>query len=200
MRLLGAAIVVFVGMCVGVVLFSLVPVSVPLWFMGPLSVVLFFGLVGMVMVIFNGGTKVIPAVRESLDELRRRGLISTEVVRARRAFSVEEFEDEGPHYFLELEDRRVLYLNGKYLYDYCDDSAELRRFPTSDFEIHRHKTQGYVVEMDCRGKLLTLDMEALFNGKKTGLELPEDGEIIADKTYDQFRQEISAVIDPTEAI
>src|SRR5262245_21050528 len=38
--------------------------------------------------------------------------------KARRAFMVDEFEDEGIHYFIELEDNSILFLSGQYLYDY----------------------------------------------------------------------------------
>ena len=45
---------------------------------------------------------------------------------ASRAFAVEEFEDEGSHYFVDLTDNRVLFLSGQYLYDYepLEDAEE----------------------------------------------------------------------------
>jgi hypothetical protein len=199
MRLLAAGLFVFLGILTALLIASRFSVSAPEWLAIPLFVIVFFGLIGTALVIFNRGGKPTVGVTESVEELRRRGLISTEVIEARRAFSVEQYEDEGPHCFFELKDGRVLYLSGQYLYDYCDDEAGNRHFPSSEFEIHRHKTQGYVVKIVARGVALPLDLNGIFNDKASGLEFPEDGEIVADKTYDQFKQEIRAVIDPIEA-
>jgi hypothetical protein len=62
---------------------------------------------------------------EQLAELQVKGLLLSESFKARRAFQVEEYEDEGSHYFIELADSSVLFLTGQYLYEYeeiTDDS------------------------------------------------------------------------------
>ena len=65
---------------------------------------------------------------------------------------MEEFEDEGLHYFIELVDGRVLFLSGQYLYDYepiSDDpeSNQPRSFPCTEFTVRRHKNDGCVVDL-----------------------------------------------------
>jgi hypothetical protein len=79
--------------------------------------------------------RVLPTPRPpSLVELDALGKLRRVCFCAIRGFSVEEYEDEEPHYFLELDANRVLYLNGQYLYDYEPDaygaeSGRPRRFP-----------------------------------------------------------------------
>lgn len=74
----------------------------------------------------------------------------SEAYRVKRAFQVEEFEDEGSHYYIELDDRRVLFLSGQYLYDY-DSEDPPRAFPCTEFVVRRHRTKGYVVDISLSG-------------------------------------------------
>jgi hypothetical protein len=129
-----------------------------------------------------------------LQRLEDEGMLESADFQVRRAFGVREFDDEGLHYFLELADGRVLFLSGQYLYDYEpieDDinEKELRRFPCTDFTIRRHKTEGYVVEIICRGTVLEPEFFAPpFPRQKGWLErIPEDGELISDTTYDALK-------------
>ncbi len=131
---------------------------------------------------------------ERLRELEQRGLLESSEFRARRAFAVAEIEDEGSHYFIELVDGRVLYLSGQYLYDYepiGDDTGpeQPRRFPCTDFTVHRHATEGYVVEIECRGAVIEPELIARpFTDRdwKAG-RVPDDGQIISDTTYDALK-------------
>jgi hypothetical protein len=59
------------------------------------------------------------------------GLAQVTRFHVRDAIAIEEAEDEGLGYYLQLTNGRVLYLGGQYLYDL----AEERRFPATDFEI-----------------------------------------------------------------
>jgi hypothetical protein len=128
--------------------------------------------------------------------LEAKGLLTHEEFRATRAFQVEEFEDEGPHYFVELEDGAVLYLNGQYLFDYepIEDDVELeqpRRFPCTEFTVRRHREAGYVVDIDCRGTVFLPEAVApAFDtaDHRAGV-IPEDGQIIRDRSYDQLFEE-----------
>jgi hypothetical protein len=131
---------------------------------------------------------------EVLRRLEEKGLLVSSDFQARRAFGVREFEDEGLHYFLELADGRVLFLSGQYLYDYepIEDDLERkepRRFPCTDFTIRRHKTEGYVVEIICRGTVLEPEFFALPFPKQKGWSghIPQDGELISDTTYDALK-------------
>src|SRR3990172_3889812 len=91
---------------------------------------------------------------EDLLRLERVGFLSAISFRATRAFEVEEFEDEGPHYFIELIDGSVLYLSGQYLYNYEPGRNGSRRFPCTHFTIRRHRTERYVVDIVCSGDVI----------------------------------------------
>jgi hypothetical protein len=133
---------------------------------------------------------------EQVAELERLNLLQTTSFRANRAFGVGEFEDEGLHYFLELEDGRVLFLSGQYLYDYepIDDDPELNRaraFPCTDFIVRRHRHDGYVVDIACQGKLLEPEVVTPPFGRKDWKDgrVPEDGAILEDVTYDELKRQ-----------
>lgn len=130
-----------------------------------------------------------------LAELEAKGLVTREQCRARRAFEVEEFEDEGAQYFIELEDGSVLFLCSQSLYEYQGSSDESdpdngRTFPCSEFTWLKHK-DGYTFDVICGGKVLPLDGEAPhFDERdiKNG-SIPSDGEIFRDRSYDQLKAE-----------
>lgn len=87
------------------------------------------------------------AVAAETERLRRSGMLDSRSHRISRAFHVAESAVEGPHYFLEIEDGRVLYLAGQYLYQ--EDGEGL--FPAARITIVRHKKHGYVVDLVCDG-------------------------------------------------
>jgi hypothetical protein len=131
---------------------------------------------------------------EYLRELEALDLIESADFRATRAFGVEEAEDEGLHYYLELEDGRVLFLSGQYLYDsepITDDPGgnQPRLFPCTDFTVRRHKKERYVVELQCRGRALEPEAVAHAFHRVAGSDgFPQDGELIADRTYDEVKR------------
>ncbi len=129
--------------------------------------------------------------------LAEHGLLVSESYAALRAFAVEEFDDEGSHYFLELTDGRVLYLSGQYLYDYEpleDDGASVHRlFPCTTFVVRSHRTDGYTIDLLCHGTpfapeavLPAFAPEAHRNGR-----VPADRTVISDRTYYQLRSQFS---------
>ena len=61
------------------------------------------------------------STEELIAELEAKNLVRREVFHARRAFQVEETEDEGSNYFLELANGRVLFISGQMLYEYEPD-------------------------------------------------------------------------------
>lgn len=132
---------------------------------------------------------------EFLRELKESGQIETSAFSAMRAFGVEEFEDEGLSYYLELDDGRVLFLNGQYLYDVepmTDDPEyhQKRRFPCSRFTILRHKTEGYAVDIQCHGTVIEPEFIASPFRDQDWREgsVPEDGEIISHTGYDGLKE------------
>jgi len=172
----------------------------PPWLMGIFFVLLLFVLAGVSLFLFNkrGCRPSLSgkSVAEQIAELESQGLLVSETFQATRAFQVEEFEDEGSHYFIELADRGVLYLNGQYLCDYepITDDPELnqpRRFPCSRFTVQRHKTAGYVVDIVCTGEVLPVECEAPPFDKTDGKRglIPEDGQVFRDRSYEQLKSE-----------
>jgi hypothetical protein len=128
-------------------------------------------------------------------ELEQLGLLESTAFRATRAFGVEEFEDEGLHYFLELADGRVLFLSGQYLNDYepiSDDPGmnRLRAFPCTEFTVRRHRKEGYVVEIVCGGSVLEPEVMAPPFGRKVwqANRVPEDGQVMT-RAYDHLKRE-----------
>jgi hypothetical protein len=186
--------------CVGVVFHFFPHGFGPPWVMGVFFAFVLLVLAGASMFLFNR-----PGYRPSLSGksfaeqmagLERQGLLVTETYQAVRAFQVEEFEDEGLHYFIELADHGVLYLNGQYLCDYDEitDDPEFnqpRQFPCSQFTVVRHRTTGDVLHLQVAGPVLPVECRAPAFAKgdwKNNL-VPEDGQIIRDRSYDQLKSE-----------
>lgn len=201
MRLLLAGLFVFLGLMVGVMALSvLFPNGHPSWLMSIIMVLLLFGLVGGGLALFNtrGSLPGIERSRlkteEAIKKLEAQNELDSETYRARRALQVKEFEDEGSHYFIELEDGGVLFLSGQYLYDYepiakSGQIVQSRRFPATQFTIRRHKTLRYVLDIVCEG--VALEPEVLapsFDVADFGSDrIPSDGRIINTETYDELK-------------
>lgn len=200
MRVLLAAIFVFGSMIGTVVLISsLYPESESPWWATPAIIAALYVSLFLSMFLFNrSGYR--PNLRrmsltEQIADLDARGLLQRQSFRALRAFAVEEFEDEGSHYYIELTDGKVLYLNGQYLYDFepISDDPELnqpRLFPCSEFEILRHKDAGYVIDIIRSGEVLEPELTARpYNKAEWRRGIAEDGEIITDRTYEDIKRE-----------
>lgn len=189
----------------GLFVFAVIMLTIPLWgllwrhvnpLLATLAVFTFFiGLTFAAFSVIRRLSRKTPTAnseqfRLQLDE---QGLLEAKDFRATRAFMVDEYEDEGPHYFLDLVEGGVLYLNGQYLYKYepVDDEGEpeARRFPCTAFTVRRHKTKEYVLDIDCRGEVLHPEIvvpsdEAQWYDWK---DMPGDGDVIADRTFDELK-------------
>ncbi len=137
-----------------------------------------------------------PVENLAIEELEQQGLLIHEKHEALRAFQVEEFEDEGCQYFLELKNGSVLFLCGQYLYDYepADGKWEAKRprkFPCTEFTVLRDKRSGFILDVVCGGKVIEPEFEAPhFTVEDYESEAaPVDGEIIADRSYDQIKRD-----------
>ena len=102
-------------------------------------------------------------------------------------------DDEGPYFLIELEDGRVLYLNGQYLEDYVDPVADTQSpapFPCTNFTMSRHPTHDTIVDIACAGKPLPVEfsVEELPRGFFDKDRIPEDGDIVENRTYDDLRR------------
>lgn len=124
------------------------------------------------------------------------GLLSDEQFSAKRAFEVQEYEDEGLHFFLELDDGRVLFLCGQYLYGYQEisDDPELNQpaqFPCTKFVVRRHKLEHWVHSIECHGPYLKPDVK-LPNYSKAYINAnghPSDGQIF-ETSFETLRAQI----------
>jgi hypothetical protein len=130
-----------------------------------------------------------------IQHLEESGLLVDEQYRATRAFAVEEFEDEGSAYFVELEDGRVLFLMGQYLYDYepIEDDPELnqpRIFPCTEFTLRRHREEGYVADLVCTGEPFEPEVTVAPFGEEIYEKggVPEDGEIVEGRSYEELKR------------
>jgi hypothetical protein len=75
------------------------------------------------------------------------GVALVTTARVTDAVRVEEAEDEGSSYYLELDDKRVLFLSGQYLYE----PEEERRFPNTLVTVVRAPAAGIVFDVRCDG-------------------------------------------------
>jgi hypothetical protein len=197
MRKVFAGLFVFAGMIAGIGLISRIwGDDFPIW-----TMVLFVGLYlpmvfALAYFLFNLGVPRpwSPTAADIARRLDEQGLLVAEQFRAVRALEVDEFEDEGLSYFLELESGGVLFLAGQYLYDY--DARTSRAFPSTEFTVRRHKEKGNVVDIVCGGTVLEPELIAtpFLDVDFQDGKVPEDGEIIRDRTYDEVKDALRALL------
>jgi hypothetical protein len=141
---------------------------------------------------------------EQLRVLAGKGDVVMQDFKARRAFQVAEYEDEGLHYFVELDDGRTLYLTGQGLYYYeplaaeDDEDARPRSFPNADFTVFRDNRGNYkyLLDIECRGAVLEPEVTAPeFEKEYFDGDPWQDGEIISDRSYDELKQQRLAAAD-----
>ena len=189
-----AGLLGFVGVLGGLDLFG----RAPSWVLGSSAAVVMFALMALALWLFHPkGSD--PFHRKSAAEyvagLEGLGLLKSTEFHAKRAFGVKEFEDEGLHYFLELDDGRVLFLSGQYLYDYepvqeGPESNQPRTFPCSEFTVRRHRKEGFVVEIRCGGSVLEPELMAPSFGSADckADRIPGDGQVISGTSYDDLKR------------
>jgi len=199
MRVIVAGVFVFAGLLLAVCLLSGVaqhipPVIFPV-VLGVGMAGLFFVLVISALVLFNGPDG---RLREGnyVKDLEENGLLVSTEFQATRAFQVEEQEDEGLHYFIELADGTVLYLTGQDLYDYepIEDDLQFnqpRRFPCAEFTLRTHRDEKFVVDIQCRGLVIEPAYVAPCPEGYWEWE-PEDGQVITGETYDEIKQRVAS--------
>jgi hypothetical protein len=102
--------------------------------------------------------------------------------RARAALHVEELEDEGPSYFLELVDGGVLFLCGQYLYDGVENGS----FPCEQMVISRGPQTRLLLDFACAGP--KVPVVETFPGvdldEWAGSSMPDDGEVLERRLED----------------
>jgi hypothetical protein len=139
-----------------------------------------------------------PPKYPTVEELEKQGLIEVREFSARRAFQVYEFEDEGPAYFVELEDGRVLYLCGQYLDDVVEitddpESNQPALFPCARFRLRTRKDTGGGIGLEPLSPFFGVDAEfPPFTHKdfKAGW-IPSDGQILSE-SYDALKERLAS--------
>jgi len=201
MRVIGAGLFVYgsVLLLVAALGWQNVFDRAPSWMVGLGIGVFMLGMVAVASWLFNrrgSGPFERKTPEERIRELDALGQLESASFRATRAFGVEESEDEGLHYFLELADGRVLFLSGQYLYDYepisdDPDANQSRSFPCTEFTVRRHKAEGYVLDILRGGAVLEPEVVAppFSRSAWRTKRVPEDGQLIADTTYDELKRE-----------
>jgi len=193
---LGIAIMLtFIAVAVAVV--TAYERQIPQWLKNPvvgtaIMVVTFFLLVEVLTRILSPGSStpfgLLSPRRPSRAELKETRY------QTKRCFEVKEPNEEtGPHYFLDVQQKGVLYLHGQYLYDYCaiDDDPELnqpQQFPCTDFAL-LHNKYGMLTGIECGGSLLEPEVVAPPFSKEDWKadRIPMDGDLITSKTYEELK-------------
>jgi hypothetical protein len=136
------------------------------------------------------GIVLLHAEKRSVSEARDRARAAleqgqVEVLRCTvaEAVEVEEVEDEGPAFFLDVEDGQLLFLQGQYLYDLAAEepageeaAGRPPRFPNRQIEVARLPGSGEVLDLRCTGEPLRASRR---RAPLTDDEyVPEDGELI----------------------
>jgi hypothetical protein len=201
MRVILAASTVFAGMLATVAILSATGWidSLPRPAMGFVISFVLFALLWAAMWLFNRKPLNLMGFKSPEDHLREleaAGFVEKSDFVVTRAFEVEETEDEGLHYFLALDDGGVLYLTGQALYDFVEitDEPEFnqpRRFPCTEFSTLRHRIDRYLMDIQCRGRMIEPERVAppFSREARRAKRVPEDGQVIRDRTFDEVMRE-----------
>ena len=168
-----------------------------------LGLALGLGLVGLGYLLTRGLNRGpvdelgLSGVEAGIEQLARQGLLVETVYRARRALAIAEFEDEGSHYFVELEDGRALFLTGQHLYAYEPVEEDVRRFPCTRFTLRHEREHGYTLDLVCTGDVIEPELLLPNNVLEVfGHDPPMDREVLADETYESLRGRLLSVAAP----
>jgi hypothetical protein len=205
MRVIFAGLFVFVGMVVGIDLISYWwGDKEPAWPCGIFVRIIFVGiyiplLILGAYVLFNLGVPRPwnPTPGDVARKLDEQGLLTRETLYATRALQVTDYDDEGPSYLLELIGGGVLFLSGYYLYRIATPRKDTGTFPCTEFTLQRNKQTGQIVDIVCAGTRLSPEIIplALSDVNFTPAPVPEDGQIIRDRTYDELYATIMRAIE-----
>lgn len=147
---------------------------------------------GVVMISAIFPRKVPP--QPTVEELKTQGMVETTDYSATRAIMVEEFDDEGLFYLVDVGEGRTLCLAGQELYDFEPLDGEVdgedlpRRFPNTRFSVLRHREQEYILDLLCHGEPFEpLHIFQNFTPRDFKRKLvPVDEQIIREFTFDEL--------------
>lgn len=190
-RVVFAGLFVFIGMMAGIDLISYWWADKePAWPWVIFTVIYNPLLILAAYVLFNLGVPRpwSPTPEDVARKLNEQGLLTKETLYATRALQViDDYDDEGPSYLLELIDGGVLFLSGYYLHRIATHRKHMGTFPCTEFTLQRNKQTGQVVNIVCSGTPLSPEIVPLaFSDVNFTTPVPEDGQIIRDRTYDEL--------------
>ena len=198
MRLLIAALSFFIGFfAITGACMALLPANAPEWMMGVVILLGFSLSLFLTNRLVNApGTNFwsLGRASEPPERPEQEGLLVSTAYEATRCFQVEESDEEGPQYFIELRDGSVLYMNGRYL-DAFGPRKTLkvidrpRKFPCTDFVVRRDRYDRSVLDIQCRGSVLEPEivMPAFEESDMQGGRMLQDGDIITSRTYEEMK-------------
>ena len=202
MRLLIAALSFFIGLfAITGAIMALLPANAPEWLTG-VGILIGFSLSLLITnrLVNAPGTNFWSFSRapEPDDQPEQEGLLVSTTYRARRYFEVAGSNEEGPHYFIELQDGSVLYLSGRYLAAFGPHKVlnvieRPGKFPCTEFVVKRDRSDGCVADIQCGGialgpEIVTLPFKEL--DFQNGM-MPQDGDILTSRTYDEMKAAIA---------
>jgi hypothetical protein len=129
---------------------------------------------------------------------RRRDELVSDIYHARRALELRAPDTNDGWYLIELDTGKVLCLwdnlpSGPLGFDPMNQ--EVRRFPCTEFTVLRHAVEGFTAEVHYAGQLIkpvTVSLPDHFDDWRY-THLPKDGDMIADKTFDELQAEVQKI-------
>ena len=110
-------------------------------------------------------------------QVDRSGDVEEWRVKVADAIEVEEWGDLGLNFYLALEDGRVLFLSGQYLYD----DVEAGRFPNRDLVLVWSSGSRMLLDLRCEGEPFAASskLPSFTRPQHRAGEVPRDGDILA---------------------
>ena len=153
------------------------------WGAGIAAVAMYLAFPILMMKVWPGSKK---GKADTMYEALENGALSSAEYEVRDVVEIEEFEDEGRHYLLDIGDGKTLVLSGQYLYTPVESGI----FPSSRIRVFWHRTEGYTFGIECLGnKMLP---------SKTIKPIAEDG--IEDKNFPGDRELLDQPLDKVAAL
>ena len=194
MRIMGAAIFVYIGLTFFSSFGEELPVIVFVFIPIPLLIIGYY--------LFNGGlTRIFRGrpLHETVDEKLSKGKASVELLSVSGALSFKDLRTSSLVHFIGLTDGSVMCLYGQYLYDYepiSDDDAghnQPRLFPTTEFQRIYNKEDNQTLDIRPRGDVVNPiflqephDYSVIYD---SGFKL-KDGEVVPGLPLNKLRSAI----------
>jgi len=113
---------------------------------------------------------------DTMFEALENGVLASAEYEVRDVVEIEEVEDEGCHYLLDIGDGQTLVLSGQYLYG----PVESGMFPSSRIRIFWHRTEGYTFGIECLGNniLPSKSINSIAEDGNGNMSVPSDRDVL----------------------